>query len=156
MKGLSCIHVAPLSLKHRGCHCLSDFYLFLLILGLREPSAAFLAGSNKHALKHHGSSRKAAAVAVTPYYTEWRILKKLEQPQVSKQRRIGPLSALDNKAEPTAYLASTQRRAQLFISTMKGQCPRYSTQRLSSGPPNAMQRCWRLTWGTSEAPLRRS
>ena len=28
----------------------------------------------------------------------WRILKKLEQPQVSKQLSIGPLSALDNEA----------------------------------------------------------
>ena len=69
-----------------------------LNLRMREPSAAFLAGSNKQALKHHGSSRKAAADAETPCSTVWRILKKLEQPQVSNQRSIGPLSALDNEA----------------------------------------------------------
>ena len=65
---------------------------------MREPTAAFLAGSYKHALKHHGSSRKAPAEAKTLCYTEWRILNKLEQPQEAKQRRIGPFSALDNKA----------------------------------------------------------
>ena len=65
---------------------------------MREPIAAFLAGRNKQALKHHGSSRKAEAEAQTSYYTEWSILKKLEQPHVSKQRRIGSLSALDNEA----------------------------------------------------------
>ena len=65
---------------------------------MREPTAAFLAGSNKQALKHHGSSRKAAAEARTPYSTGKRILKKQEQLQVSKQRGIGAPSALDNKA----------------------------------------------------------
>ena len=65
---------------------------------MREPTAGFLAGSNKQGIKHHNSNRKAAAEAGTPYSTEWRILKKMEQTQVSKQRRIGPLSALDNKA----------------------------------------------------------
>ena len=65
---------------------------------MREPTAAFLAGSNKQAIKHHSSTRKASSEANTSYSTEWRILKKLEQTQVSKQRRIGPLSALDNKA----------------------------------------------------------
>ena len=34
-----------------------------LSLGMREPTAAFLVGRNKQALKHHGSSRKAAAEA---------------------------------------------------------------------------------------------
>ena len=78
------------------------------------PTAAFLADSNKQALKHHVSKRKAAAEAKTPYSIDWRILKKLEQTQVSNQRHIGPLSALDNKAanellcELTAYSADVQ------------------------------------------------
>ena len=65
---------------------------------MREPTAASLAGCNKQVIKHPGSNRKAAAEAGTPYSTEWGILKKLEQTQVSKQRRIGPLSALENEA----------------------------------------------------------
>ena len=39
-----------------------------LSLGMREPTAAFLVGRNKQALKHHGSSRKAAAEAGTQIF----------------------------------------------------------------------------------------
>ena len=83
---------------------------------MRVPTAAFLAGSTKQAGKHHGLSRMADAEAGTSYYTEWSIPKKLEQPHMSKQRRIGPLSALDNKAayDPLGEHTADSAYIQLF------------------------------------------
>ena len=81
---------------------------------MREPKTSFLSGSLQQAWKHLGSIRKAAAEVKIPYSTAWRILKMLEQPQVSKQRRIGSLSAQDDKAayhllgEHTAACAAAQ------------------------------------------------
>ena len=86
----------------------------------------------------------AAAEAGTPYSTEWRILKKLEQTQVSNQQRIGPLSALDNKAayDLLGELTADSTAVQLYND---GAVPKVIQKRLSSSPLNAMQRCWGLT-----------
>ena len=65
---------------------------------MRKPKAAFLLGRLQQAIKLLGSVRKAAAEVGIPKTTAWRMLQRLEQPQVSKQRRPGSLSALDDKA----------------------------------------------------------
>ena len=57
MKGLVC-HIEAVTAFQIDIH-------ISLSLGMRELTAAFLAGCNKQAIKHHGSSRKAAAEAKT-------------------------------------------------------------------------------------------
>ena len=111
-------------------------------MSLRQPSS--LAVTSK-ALKHHVTRRMAAAEAGTQYSTEWRILKKLEQTQVSNQRHIGPLSALENKAayDLLRKLTADSTAVQLYND---GTVPTVIQKRLSSSPLNAMQRCWGLTF----------
>jgi hypothetical protein len=95
MKGLSHFHVALSSSKPRGKFCTSDFSR---ISGMKKPEAAILSGRLQQALRHVGSIRKAAAEVRIPYSTAWRMLNGMEQLHVSKQRRVGSLSALDDKA----------------------------------------------------------
>jgi hypothetical protein len=81
---------------------------------MKKPQTDILSGRLQQALKHVGSIRKAAAEVKIPYSTAWRILKSLDQPQVSRPRRLGSLSALEDKAaydmlgEHTAACAAAQ------------------------------------------------
>ena len=57
-------------MKGLVCHieAVTAFQIYIhisLSLGMRELTAASLAGSNKQAIKHHGYIRKAAAEAET-------------------------------------------------------------------------------------------
>jgi hypothetical protein len=92
---LSHLHVALSSSKPSEQFCTSDFFS---ISSTKQAEAAILLGRLQQALNHVGSIRKAADGVIIPYSTDLRILQSMGQPQVSRERQFGSLSALVDKA----------------------------------------------------------
>jgi hypothetical protein len=119
---------------------------------MKKPDTTFNFGRLQQALRQHGTIRKASRDVGIPYATAWRMLNRMEQPQVSRQRRSDSLSAVEDASayelfgQHTAACAASQLFKEgkvsklLHETTIIRAAKRHAAQlrtplRYSKGPP---------------------